>query len=174
MGYHYHYYRSPYYRRIAYVRYPSHYSYYQRRTTSRIVERNRRDGRYSSTYEGRVFRRPATPVRRPSRREIRRENSASRQQVRPSTRQQNRESTRQRAAFNKTAEQRVDKTRASSLQQDSRTEVDKTTTQPSTRQQNRESTRQRVRPSQDSRINSRQDNERSRQQKQAPRSGEIR
>jgi flagellar biosynthesis GTPase FlhF len=117
-GIHSHYYRSPYYRRIAYVRYPSYHSYYQRRrTTSRILERNRSDGRYSSTYEGRVFRRPATPVRRPSRREIRRENSASsRQQVRPSIRQQNRESTRHRV-------------------------------QPSTRQQNRESTSQRVQPS---------------------------
>jgi hypothetical protein len=28
-----------------------------------IVKRNRRDGRYNSTYEGRVFKRPATPVR---------------------------------------------------------------------------------------------------------------
>jgi uncharacterized membrane protein len=59
-------------RRIAYVRYYSHHAYYQRRATSRIVKRNRRDGRYNSTYEGRVFKRPATPVRRPSRREIRR------------------------------------------------------------------------------------------------------
>jgi hypothetical protein len=98
-GLHYHYYRSPYYRRIAYVRYPSHHAYYQRRrATSRIVDRNRRDGRYNSTYEGRVFKRPATPVRRPSRREIRRENRApSRQQVRPSVRQKNNQSTRQRA-----------------------------------------------------------------------------
>jgi hypothetical protein len=144
-GLHYHYYRSPYYRRIAYVRYPSHYSYYQRRrTTSRIVERNRRDGRYSSTYEGRVFRRPATPVRRPSRREIRRENSApSRQQVRPSTRQQNIESIRR----DNRIESRQDE--ASNLQQDSRTE---------SRQDNECGLQQ------DSRINSRQDNERSRQQ----------
>jgi hypothetical protein len=148
-GIHYHYYRSPYYRRIAYVRYPSHYSYYQRRrTTSRIVERNRRDGRYSSTYEGRVFRRPATPVRRPSRREIRRENSASsRQQVRPSTRQQNRESIR-RGEQPSTRQQNRESIRRGE--------------QPSTRQQNKQSTRQRVQPS------TRQQNKQSTRQRAQP------
>jgi hypothetical protein len=140
-GLHYHYYRSPYYRRIAYVRYPSHHAYYQRRrATSRIVDRNRRDGRYNSTYEGRVFKRPATHVRRPSRREMRRENRApSRQQVRPSVRQKNNQSTRQRA-------------------------------QPSTRQQNRQSTRQREQPStrQQNRQSTRQQNRQSTRQREQP------
>ncbi|WP_157824520.1 hypothetical protein [Flavobacterium sp. ALD4] len=149
-GIHSHYYRSPYYRRIAYVRYPSHHSYYQRRrTTSRIVERNRRDGRYGSTYEGRVFSRPATPVSRPSRREIRRENSApSRQQVRPSARQQNIESTRQRVQPS-TRQQNIESTRQrvqpSTRQQN--IESTRQRVQPSTRRQNKQPTRQRVRPS---------------------------
>lgn len=95
-GIHYHYYGSPYFRRIAYMRYPSHYSYYnRRRVSSRIVERNRSSGSYNATYQGRAFKRPLSPVRRPSRQEIRRENRApERQQIRPSTRQQNSESTR--------------------------------------------------------------------------------
>jgi hypothetical protein len=131
---HYHYYGSPYYRTIAYVRYPSHHAYHQRRrATSRIVKRNRRDGRYNSTYEGRVFKRPATPVRRPSRREIRRGNRAlSRQQARSSERQQSNQSTRQRAQPS-TRQQNRQSTRQR--------------TQPSTRQQNRQSTRKRAQPS---------------------------
>jgi hypothetical protein len=52
-GIHYHYYRSPYYRRIAYLRYPSQYSYYKRRrVSSRVVERNRSSGRYNANHEG--------------------------------------------------------------------------------------------------------------------------
>lgn len=123
---HYHYYRSPYYRRVAYVRYPANYSYYQRRRiSSRIVERNRTSGTYRNTYDGRVFKRPVAPIRRPSRQEIIRENRApSRQQVRPSTKEQNRESTRR---------QQQPTTRSGKQQ--------------STRQQNRESTRQQVQPS---------------------------
>jgi hypothetical protein len=112
-----------------------------------IVKRNRRDGRYNSTYEGRVFKRPATPVRRPSRREYagkierhqdskrdlqKGSNQSTRQRAQPSTRQQNRQSTRQR-------------TQPSTRQQNRQSTRQRT--QPSTRQQNRQSTRKRVQPS---------------------------
>ena len=146
---HYHYYRSPYYRRIAYVRYPANYSYYQkRRTISRIVERNRMSGAYRNTYEGRMFKRPAAPIRRPSRQEIIRENRVpSRQQVRPSTREQNRESTRRQMPPS-TREQNRESTRrqVQPFIREQNRESTRRQVQPSTREQNRESTRRQVRP----------------------------
>ncbi|MGO4818941.1 hypothetical protein [Flavobacterium sp. W22_SRS_FP1] len=95
--YHNHYYTSNRYRRTSYIRFPSHHSYYlNRRISSAVVIRNRRDGTYRSTYGGRDFRRPTVPPR-VSRREIRRENSETRmqQQVQPS-RNQDRQPARQR------------------------------------------------------------------------------
>ncbi len=68
-GYHGHYYRSPYYRRTAVIRYPRYYNNYtNRRNTSVVVRTNRTSGRYNSTYNGREYKRPA-PVTstRPSR-----------------------------------------------------------------------------------------------------------
>jgi hypothetical protein len=127
---HYHYNRSPYYRRIAYVRYYSHHAYYQEKTTSRIVKRNRRDGRYNSTYEGRVFKRPATPVRRPSRREIRRENRAP-------SRQQARSSKGSRVISQQGNEHSLPQdSRTGSQQGSTNRQSNRQRTQPSTRQQN--------------------------------------
>jgi hypothetical protein len=68
-GYHGHYYRSPYYRRTAVIRYPRYYNNYaSRRNTSIVVRTNRTNGRYNSTYNGRDYKRPV-PVTstRPSR-----------------------------------------------------------------------------------------------------------
>ena len=62
---HNHYYKSPYYHRTIFVRYPIHYSYYlKRRTTSQYVYKNRLSPAYRNTYEGRTYKRPATPIRR--------------------------------------------------------------------------------------------------------------
>ncbi|MEZ7499884.1 hypothetical protein QO200_14190 [Flavobacterium sp. Arc3] len=146
---HYHYYRSPYFRRVAYVRYPANYSYYQkRRTSSRIVERNRTSGTYRNTYDGRVFKRPDAPIRRLSRQEITRENSATSRQVRPSTIERNRESTRRQVQPSNrsrnqqsTREQSSESTRRK-VQPSTRRQV-----QPSTETKKREPTRQQRIPS---------------------------
>lgn len=65
-GYHNHYYHSHFYRRATHIRYPVHYSIYTtRRSISPSVTRIRTSGRYDATYEGKVYRRPQTPVTRP-------------------------------------------------------------------------------------------------------------
>jgi hypothetical protein len=105
-----------------------------------------------------VFRRPATPVRRPSREKyaektVRRVKTAS--PTFNKTAEQRVDKTR-RAAFNKTAEQRVETTRAA-FNKTAEQRVDKTTRRPpSTRHRIIQSTRQRAQPS---------------TRKQAPRSG---
>jgi hypothetical protein len=127
--YHNHYYRSNRYRRNSYIRFPSHHSYYlNRRTTSAVVTRNRREGTYRSTYGGRDFRRPTAPPR-VSRREIRRENSETRmqQQAQPS-RNQERQPARQRV-------------------QPSTRNQDRQRVQPSASRQEKPSPRQRLQPS---------------------------
>jgi hypothetical protein len=127
--YHNHYYRSNRYRRNSYIRFPSHHSYYlNRRTSSAVVTRNRREGTYRSTYGGRDFRRPTAPPR-VSRREIRRENSETRmqQQAQPS-RNQERQPARQRV-------------------QPSTRNQDRQRVQPSASRQEKPSPRQRLQPS---------------------------
>lgn len=65
-GFHSHYYHSHFYRRATHVRYPIRYSnYVTRRSISPTVTRSRTTGRYDATYEGKVYRRPQTPVARP-------------------------------------------------------------------------------------------------------------
>lgn len=60
-----HYYTNNYYRRWSYIRYPVHYSYYYtRRRSSPIVRQYRDAGSYNSVYQGRVYKRPESPVRR--------------------------------------------------------------------------------------------------------------
>jgi len=122
-NFHYHYYSSPYYYRVSYVRFPRHHSYYlQRRYVSPIVVQNRRSGVYRRTYEGVSYRRPVAP-RKLSRTEVRREvrrsrslgtpnlyrqreTESGRRQVQPSQRQQNRESGRRQVTPNQREENR--------------------------------------------------------------------
>lgn len=61
-GFHNHYYRNNFYRRIGYVRYPMHYSQYSsRRNSSPAVIRNRNEGIYRGTYNGREYKKPIAP-----------------------------------------------------------------------------------------------------------------
>ncbi|VXB55294.1 conserved exported hypothetical protein [Flavobacterium sp. 9R] len=66
-GYHSHYYGNHYYHRTVIVRNPGHRVYYSnRRTTSVVVRNNRVNGNYRATYDGRTYRKPASPSVRPS------------------------------------------------------------------------------------------------------------
>ena len=71
-SFHSHHYHNHFYRRSYYVRYPNYYrNYTKSRRTSDMVIQNRRSGIYDSTYEGRVYSKPAGPVmRRSSNRQI--------------------------------------------------------------------------------------------------------
>lgn len=58
-GYHHHYYTNRLYHRYRVIRYPVYYStYHNTRRTSNIVIQNRRNGNYSSTYDGRKYKTP--------------------------------------------------------------------------------------------------------------------
>lgn len=161
-NFHYHYYSSPHYHRISFVRFPRHHSYYlKRRYVSPIVVRNRRSGVYRRTYDGISYRRPEAP-RRLSKREVRREvrrsrtldtrnynrqqaTESGRRQVQPTQRQQNRESDRRQVIPNQRQENRqVTPTqrqeRRSSVREQNR-EAQRQQTRPAQRQENKQSTR---------------------------------
>lgn len=83
-GYHRHYYRNNFYRRVGYVRYPNAYSnYYSRRRTSPMVRRNRINNVYRDTYQGRTFRRPEGTVLPRTRDRIRENRPVAPRNVRP-------------------------------------------------------------------------------------------
>lgn len=66
-GYHGHFYGNRYYHRTVIIRNPGHRVYYSnRRTTSVVVRNNRVNGNYRATYDGRTYKRPASPSVRPS------------------------------------------------------------------------------------------------------------
>lgn len=66
-GYHSHFYHNHYYRRTVVIRTPYYRSYYSnRRSYSPMVSRNRVNGVYRSTYNGRVYKKPVSPVVRPN------------------------------------------------------------------------------------------------------------
>lgn len=87
-GYHSHYYGNNYYHRTVIVRNPGHAMYYSnRRTTSVVVRNNRVNGNYRATYDGRTYRKPASPAVRPGNVNRPSENRpTSRPSTRPSTR----------------------------------------------------------------------------------------
>ncbi|WP_281324200.1 hypothetical protein [Flavobacterium sp. IMCC34518] len=65
-GYHRNFYGSHYYRRSVYLRTPYYRNYYgNRRTYSNLVRANRMNNMYKRTYEGRVYKKPISPVVRP-------------------------------------------------------------------------------------------------------------
>ncbi|TDD75219.1 hypothetical protein [Flavobacterium caseinilyticum] len=83
-GYHRHYYRNNFYRRVGYVRYPYAYSnYYSRRNSSPIVTRNRINNVYRDTYQGRTFGRPQGTVLPRTQEQIRGSRSVNPRTVRP-------------------------------------------------------------------------------------------
>jgi hypothetical protein len=89
-GFHSHYYHNHFYRRLSYVRYPIHYREYSRvRNSSTRVIRNRRDGIYDATYNGRVYSRPIVPVTRRSSPTNREMNPVTRSNTRRTTSPQN-------------------------------------------------------------------------------------
>ncbi|MGL2994699.1 hypothetical protein [Flavobacterium sp. TSSA_36] len=66
-GYHRHYQNHFYYHRTVVIRTPYYRTYYSnRRSYSPIVVNNRVNGLYRSTYNGRVYKKPASPVVRPN------------------------------------------------------------------------------------------------------------
>nr|WP_315199506.1 hypothetical protein [uncultured Flavobacterium sp.] len=84
-GYHNHYYRNHYYRRTNHILYPSYYSHYSsRRNSSIIVRKNRRNGNYNATYNGRDYKRPVAPTR-PTTRPGTRPTTPTTRPVRPTT-----------------------------------------------------------------------------------------
>lgn len=96
-GYHRHYYRNYFYRRVGYVRYPlAHSYYYSRRTSSPIVRRNRVNDSYRDTYQGRNFRKPEGTVLPRTRQVMPRTRSGNppvNRQSFPETRTRNRQAT---------------------------------------------------------------------------------
>lgn len=81
-GYHRHYYGNHYYHRTVIIRNPGHRVYYSnRRTTSVVVRNNRVNGNYRATYDGRTYRKPASPAVRPAT-----NRPATRPATRPTTR----------------------------------------------------------------------------------------
>jgi hypothetical protein len=150
-------------RRIAYVRYYSAHAYYQRRrATVSVREIEEMDG--ITYYEGRVFKRPATPLggRHRETREIERHQDSKRDlqkrvisqqgnELPASTRQQNRQSNKATDTAQLTAEQQSTRQRTQPSTRQQNRQSTRQRTQPSTRQQNRQSTRERVQ-SQESRI----------------------
>lgn len=87
-GYHNHYFRNNFYRRAAYIRYPSHYSYYvNRRSSSTTVRQYRTSGAYNYIYEGRIYKKPLTTQKRTITTPVRRQTIPSTRQVTPSVRQ---------------------------------------------------------------------------------------
>jgi hypothetical protein len=88
-GYHRHYYRNHFYRRVGYVRYPLAYSnYYSRRNSSPTVRRYRINDTYRGTYEGRIFRRPEGTVLPRTRQAVPESRQRTRQSI-PETRSVN-------------------------------------------------------------------------------------
>jgi hypothetical protein len=84
-GYHRHYYGNHYYHRTVIIRNPGHRVYYSnRRTTSVVVRNNRVNGNYRATYDGRTYRKPASPAVRPAT-----NRPATRPATRPTTRPTN-------------------------------------------------------------------------------------
>ncbi len=138
-NFHYHYYRAPYYRRAAFVRFPTHYSYYlKRRITSPVVRRYSSTGVYSRTYEGRTYRRPTSPAKLPRnevRREIRRETksqpqSSTRQQKQQTNTAQERRAVRQQTPSDSRQERRTTREQSPSTRRQQ--------TQPNSRQERRD------------------------------------
>jgi hypothetical protein len=61
-NFHNHYFHNFFFRRIPIVRHPIHYNHYNtRRNSSNFVIRNRRNGNYEGTYEGKTYKRPDIP-----------------------------------------------------------------------------------------------------------------
>lgn len=62
-GFHRHYYKNHFYRRVGYIRYPQAYSNYgSRRNTAPTVLKNRVNNAYKKTYEGRIYEKPLGTV----------------------------------------------------------------------------------------------------------------
>ncbi|TAF68484.1 MAG: hypothetical protein EAZ58_08825 [Flavobacterium sp.] len=84
-GFHSHYYGNHYYHRTVIIRNPGHRVYYSnRRSTSVVVRNNRMNGNYRATYDGRTYKKPASPSVRPAT-----NRPATRPTTRPTTRPAN-------------------------------------------------------------------------------------
>lgn len=160
-NYHYHYYRNPVYRRAVYIRYPVYYSnYVKRRSVSPVVRQNIRSRNYNSTYEGRTYKKPATPTTRTIKEENRRQvqprtNQETRQRTQPTNREKTKEETKSQVLprTNQETRQRTQPANRQKTKEDTRRQVQPRTNQETRKQtqsiiknENREQTREQVRP----------------------------